>query len=130
MSEVKSDFDYINPNIELDLTTWFEIMTLIKKGERILVADKLASKLDMIDKIPDFTLVAMPLRKKQNVQFIDKNTLVAIRDIDPGEKFIAYYPKWMKKLISAPNMLVYYLLQFVTVLLLIIISWVIISLFL
>lgn len=119
----------MNQKVVLSIKDGLQIKEPISSGEKIVEAEWLSNILGMVDKISDFTMVAKPKTKKVNVQFVDKNTLVAIRDIKPGEKLIPYYPKWMKKWITAPNMFSYYLLQFITVLLLVVISIVIIWLF-
>ncbi len=112
MTNIKTNLDFIHPSIEFDALEGLKQIKAIKKGEKIIESKNLAKILKMEDKIPDFTMIAEPQRKKHNIQFSDKNTLVALRDIEVGEKLVAYYPQRMKKWITAPNMFVYYLAQF------------------
>lgn len=129
--------DFIHPNTEFDVKDGLKQVGIIKKWEKIIETktlvvppemeeENLITLLEMEEKVPNFVIIAEPQRKKHNIQFSDKNTLVALRDIEIGEKLVVYYPQWVKKRITAPNMFVYYLAQFWTVLglIIIVILWI------
>lgn len=129
--------EFIHPHMYFDVKDSLKQVGIIKKWEKIIETktlvvppemeeENLITLLEMEEKVPNFVLIAEPQRKKYNIQFSDKNTLVALRDIEIGEKLVVYYPQWVKKRITAPNMFVYYLAQFWTVLglIIIVILWI------